>query len=82
MLRKTGINIQFRLSDLHRVITRVCEKTELPILADIFYSIITFENSVIIIQLMTRLGHEKISSTMIYSSISNNKLQSMNNNLP
>jgi integrase len=80
-----GVDMQSRMSDPSRVMTRVCKKAGLPpsgvhILRH-SYSVIALENGVSPYQLMTALNHKNIGSTMVYSSISNKKLRSINNNL-
>jgi site-specific recombinase XerD len=80
-----GVDMQSRMSDPSRVMARVCKKAGLPhsgvhILRH-SYAVIALESGVSPYQLMTALNHKNISSTMVYSSISNKKLKSINNNL-
>ncbi len=80
-----GVDMQSRMSDPSRVMARVCKSAGLPIagvhLLRHSYSFLALERGVSIYQLMTALNHKTLSSTMVYSSISNNKLRQINNDL-
>ena len=80
-----GIDMQSRMSDPSRVLARVCKKVGLPPVGvhslRHSYSVLALDNGVSIYQLMVALNHKCISSTMVYSSISDKKLRSINNKL-
>lgn len=80
-----GVNGQSRMSDPSRVLARVCQKAGLPPVGvhslRHSYSVLALESGVSIYQLMVALNHKCIASTMVYSSISNNKLRQINNDL-
>jgi len=80
-----GVDMQSRMSDPSRVMARVCKKAGLTAVGVHVlrhsYSVIALENGVSPYQLMTALNHKNISSTMVYSSISNKKLRQINNDL-
>tara|TARA_R110002167_G_scaffold357318_1_gene572781 strand:+ start:495 stop:1646 length:1152 start_codon:yes stop_codon:yes gene_type:complete len=80
-----GIDMQSRMSDPSRVLARVCKKAGLPPTGlhalRHSYSVLALDNGVSIYQLMVALNHKCISSTMVYSSISDKKLRSINNKL-
>ena len=80
-----GVDMQSRMSDPSRIMTRVCKNAGLPSagvhLLRHSYSFLALERGVSIYQLMTALNHKTLSSTMVYSSISNNKLRQINNDL-
>lgn len=80
-----GVNGQSRMSDPSRVLARVCKKAGLPPVGvhslRHSYSVLALESGVSIYQLMVALNHKCIASTMVYSSISNNKLRQINNDL-
>lgn len=80
-----GVDMQSRMSDPSRVMARVCKHAGLPIagvhLLRHSYSFLALERGVSIFQLMTALNHKNLSSTMVYSSISNKKLRQINNDL-
>jgi len=80
-----GVDMHSRMSDPSRVMARVCKKAGLPTsgvhILRHSYSVIALESGVSPYQLMTALNHKNIGSTMVYSSISNKKLRSINNNL-
>jgi integrase len=80
-----GVDMQSRMSDPSRVMARVCKNAGLPT-AGVHqlrhsYSFLALENGVSPYQLMTALNHKNLSSTMVYSSISNKKLRQINNDL-
>ena len=80
-----GIDMQSRMSDPSRILARVCKKAGLPPTGlhalRHSYSVLALDSGVSVYQLMVALNHKCISSTMVYSSISNKKLRSINNNL-
>lgn len=80
-----GIDMQSRMSDPSRVLARVCKKAGLPPVGvhslRHSYSVLALDNGVSVYQLMVALNHKCISSTMVYSSISNKKLREINEQL-
>jgi len=80
-----GIDMQSRMSDPSRILARVCKKAGLPPTGlhalRHSYSVLALDSGVSVYQLMVALNHKCISSTMVYSSISNKKLKSINNHL-
>jgi integrase len=80
-----GVDMQSRMSDPSRVMARVCKNAGLPTagvhLLRHSYSFLALERGISIFQLKTALNHKNLSSTMVYSSISNKKLRQINNDL-
>lgn len=80
-----GVDMKSRMSDPSRVLARVCKKAGLsPVGVHSLrhsYSVLALDNGVSIYQLMVALNHKCISSTMVYSSISDKKLRQINNDL-